>query len=492
MRRAFFRELKPYSRAGIAAALDCDIAHALNAIERLMIRGIVRFRSSSSWDGVDGTDEEGARADELYQFCFVGIVALCDWAIVVYPKYFRSRTPSEDELRQILRVIRRSESWSSIAKLVDDGERAYDRLPVLLALLDLYAEHGVYSNYVEGHELNGPGVIEWGRTIGRHLPVLTDEAPIYIDFETRKTLRDESDFITRLHRAVLTECSRELIETGIGGLLSVEEVLISEEDVDGFGDTEMLAARLERERAVQYVDWKIAILELLERYLLGRQSAIEREDVRSIGTTSFYHVWEIACKVAFGDLLGVRLRDLGIPLAERWRKRGSETLLQIVPRPTWERAKSGGSFIACGDVDTLVPDTVTFREDIDGTRTFCIFDAKYYVPSLRRKMVGQPGLESVTKQFLYQSAYRNFVRAHDFDRVVNAFLVPSCDSELRMLARVSFPEVMGTAKEPLSNFVNMWALPAAIVFDAYLDGSELNAPVWDSLWSQTDSGSLRE
>ena len=483
MRRVLFREMKPYSLANVAATLDCDIADALNAIKRLMFRDIVRFRSSDVQDGTSEIDEKSARADELYQFRFVGLVALGDWAIVVYPKYFRNRMPSDDELRQLLRAIRRSEHWSSVAKLVDDGERTPGRLPILLALLDLYAEHGVYSNYVEDHELNGSGVIEWGRILGRHLPVLADGAPIYIDFETRKTLRNESDFITRLHRAVLTECSRELIGTGIGGLLSISEMLISEEDVDDFGDVETLAARLERERDVQYVDWKISVLGLLECYLLGRQSVLEREDVRSIGTTSFYHVWETACKVAFGDLLDVRLCDLGISLAERWRKRGSKTLLQIVPRPTWERAKSGGGFATCSEVDTLVPDTVTFHEDMDGTRTFCIYDAKYYAPSLRGKMVGQPGLESVTKQFLNQSAYRNFVLAHGFERVVNAFLVPGCDNRLKRLARVSFPEVMGAEKPPFSNYVDMWVLPAVDVFDVYLDVHESDSPIWNSIWT---------
>lgn len=470
MRRVFFREMKPYSLAGVAMALDCDVADALNAVERLMFRGIVRFRGPDAQESTSDTDEEFARADELYQFRFVGLVALDDWAIVVYPKYFRNRMPSEDELRQILQVIRRCENWSSVAKLIDNGENSSDRLPVLLALLDLYAEYGTYSNYVEGYELNGSGVIEWGRTIGRHLPVLTDGTPIYIDFETRKTLRDESDFITRLHRAVLTECSRELSETGLGGLLSVEEVLLSEEDVDSFGDAEMLAARLERERAIQYVDWKIAVLELLERYLLGRESVVEREDIRSIGTTSFYHVWENACKVAFGDLLGVRLRDLGIPLVGRWRERGSETMLQIVPRPKWERVRMDGGFVECGEADTLVPDTVAFREGTDGSQTFCIFDAKYYVPSRRGRMIGQPGLESVTKQFLYQNAYQDFVLDHGFEHVVNAFLIPCSHCELRQIARVSFRAVMGSVKTPFSNFVDMWALPTTEVFEAYLDG----------------------
>lgn len=477
MRRVFFRELKPYALADVATTLDCDIADALNAIERLMLRGIVRFRNPDAQDGANDIDEESARADELYQFRFVGLVALGDWAIVVYPKYFRKRMPSEDELRQILQVIRRCENWSSVAKLVDNGEHSSDRLPVLLALLDLYAEYGAYSNYVEGYELNGSGVIEWDRTIGRHLPVLADGAPIYIDFETRKTLRDESDFITRLHRAVLTECSRELDETGLGSLLSVEEVLISEEDVDGFGDAELLAARLERERAIQYVDWKIAVLELLERYLLGRESAVEREDIRTIGTTSFYHVWEESCKVAFDDLLDVRLRDLDIPLVERWCKRGSETMLQIVPRPKWERARTGGGFAECGKTDTLIPDTVAFREGVNGSRTFCIFDAKYYVPSLRGRMVGQPGLESVTKQFLYQGAYRDFVLDHGFERVVNAFLIPNSDSKLCRIARVSFPEVIGLAEAPFSNYVDMWAIPASEVFAAYLDNFGLETAI---------------
>ena len=481
MRRAFFRELKPYSLAGIAAALDCDIAHALSAIERLMIRGIVRFRSPDAKGGTSDIDEEPARADELYQFRFVGLVALDDWAIVVYPKYFRNCMPSEDELRQILQIIRRCENWFSVAKLIDNGERSSDRLPVLLALLDLYAEYGAYSNYVEGYELNGSGVIEWGRTIGRHLPVLTDGAPIYIDFETRKTLRDESDFITRLHRAVLTECSRELAETGLGGLLSVEQVLLSEEDVDSFGDAEMLAARLERERAVQYIDWKITVLELLERYLLGRESVVEREDLRSIGTTSFYHVWEEACKVAFSDLLGVRLRDLGIPLVGRWRERSSETMLQIVPRPKWERARADGGFAECGEVDTLIPDTVAVHEGMDGSQTFCIFDAKYYVPSRRGRMVGQPGLESVTKQFLYQSAYQDFVLDHGFEHVVNAFLIPASHCGLRQIARVSFLEVMGSVEPPFSNYVDMWALPATEVFEAYLNGHSLDERILQTI-----------
>lgn len=72
-----------------------------------------------------------------------------------------------------------------------------------------YAEHGIYQNFIEGHELNGASSIDWAHTIEKHLPIISDGNPIYIEHEPRKVLRAGANFITRLHKAVLTECSRE-------------------------------------------------------------------------------------------------------------------------------------------------------------------------------------------------------------------------------------------------------------------------------------------
>ena len=130
----------------------------------------------------------------------------------------------------------------------------------------------------------------------------------------------------------------------------------------------------------------------------------------------------------------------------------------------------------------MIPDTVTFVVEDGGERVFCIYDAKYYVPSRSGKMKGQPGLESVTKQLLYQSAYKKFVLAHRFDRVVNVFLVPSDGSELREMARVSFSEVMDEVQPPFSGYVHMWALPAHEVFDAYLRGERIDGGSMRAIW----------
>ncbi len=100
-------------------------------------------------------------------------------------------------------------------------------------------------------------------------------------------------------------------------------------------------------------------------------------------------------------------------------------------------------------------------------------------------MKHQPGLESVTKQFLYQSAYKSFIETHGYDSVVNAFLVPNESQALVKLARVSFFEVMGKTDLPLSDFIDMWALPASRVFEAYLNDERIDGSEFKAIWSRT-------
>lgn len=475
MHKVYVRELRPYSLAALGNKFDCSIPRAKELVGDLMVRGIVRYRTGRKSDPEEA-DAEGAAPDELYQFRFVGILMLGDVVIVAYPKYFRDREPTDDELKIIFRALKSDAGFMAVSTLENDGDRRDDRLPVMLALLELYGEYGEYSNYIEGRELNGNGPIDWNRTIGEHLPVISNKRPVYLEYETHRTLRDDSDYITRLHRAVLTECSREFHEAGIDKLLSLDEVWLSDEEVEDFGDAEVLGRRLERERSTKFADWKLLTLDLLERYLLARENETRSDEVRTFGTTSFYDLWEKACKVAFGDALKTKLGNLRLQIASKYESDKEKTLLEIIPRPQWERWQDDG-YVECGDVDTLIPDTVALEDGLHDKRLFCIYDAKYYVPSLSGKMKHQPGLESVTKQFLYQSAYREFIEAHRFDATVNVFLVPSANDEPINLARVTFDKVMGEEKKPFNNYVNMWSIPARKIFEAYL----ANARVGDSI-----------
>ena len=189
----------------------------------------------------------------------------------------------------------------------------------------------------------------------------------------------------------------------------------------------------------------------------------------------------MACITAFGDELDSMLGKLGFPLKGEWIERKRDTLLGIIESPKWEQRRDE-RYIECDPVATLIPDTIAFATDEDGRRVFAISDAKYYVPEVARKIEKQPGLESVTKQFLYQSAYKDFVLDHGFDYVVNAFLVPSAESELKELARVSFPKIMGEVEPPFSNYIHMWALPASAVFETYLRGERIDTESMKKIW----------
>lgn len=52
---------------------------------------------------------------------------------------------------------------------------------------------------------------------------------------------------------------------------------------------------------------------------------------------------------------------------------------------------------------------------------------KYYNLTLEesRPLSGQPGIESVTKQYLYQLAYQKFISDHEIKRSYNCFLMPT-------------------------------------------------------------------
>ena len=96
---------------------------------------------------------------------------------------------------------------------------------------------------------------------------------------------------------------------------------------------------------------------------------------------------------------------------------------------------------------------------------------------LGERVRGVPGVESVTKQILYQSAYRGFVLDCGFSRVANVFLVPCHGGEARRMGRVVFPGVFDSLGGPFTDGVEMWELPAEAVFECYLRGELIDGDV---------------
>ncbi len=478
MRTLYIRELSFHTPASLARLIHLGTDEAQRYIELLCAHGVLKLRTTDDEKEYDAPHEQPLRGS--YQFVFVGLVLVDDLCIIVYPKYLpaidanKPDTQTSTAMQQIFRVLRkRSGSYSDIAAMTEEGMRANDRLALMLMLLEMYDEYGVYSNYVRTIADNGPGNISWERTIATNLPFVQDNRPIYFDYKTFETDADAADFVMRLHRAVLTECSSFMQDSGLASLLALDEVWLTDAIVEDFGDADFITYRLERERAVQFVTWKQDVIDLLLRYVGEDDSTVRQDTPLCLGTSSFYHVWEEACKVAFNDALGTRLNDLGLELVDSFASMGGLRLIDIIPRPQWSVPTEDGD-TECGEVATLIPDTVLLHDDVDGDSVFAILDAKYYTPELGGIVTGVPGVESVTKQFLYQSAYRGFVLCHGFSRVVNAFLAPSAGGQIEHTGRVRFPGVMAIEEPPFSNVVELYALPARMVFDAYLADTPLD------------------
>ncbi|MBE6468894.1 MAG: LlaJI family restriction endonuclease [Coriobacteriaceae bacterium] len=278
----------------------------------------------------------------------------------------------------------------------------------------------------------------------------------------------------RLPRSARDGKSRTLPDSDIGsGRIPGRTPCNAEASSEDFGDADFITYRLECERTVQFVTWKQDVIDLLLRYVGEDDSTVRQDTPLCLGTSSFYHVWEEACKVAFDDALGKRLTELGVELAAPFDAIGGTKLIDVIPRPQWT-VPAGNGEEGCGDVATLIPDTVLLHHDRAGNSVFAILDAKYYTPELGANVSGIPGVESVTKQFLYQNAYRKFVLAHEYGHVVNAFLAPSAGDAIEHTGRVRFPGVIADEEPPFSNVVELYALPADMVFDAYLAGAMLD------------------
>lgn len=115
---------------------------------------------------------------------------------------------------------------------------------------------------------------------------------------------------------------------------------------------------------------------------------------------------------------------------------------------------------------TFIPDLVTFHEDI-----FIILDAKYYnIKFEENTLTGEPGLESITKQYLYELAYHEFIGSCGFKCVKNGFLFPTYDSEVNNKGYVELKILSDLGLENIQVIM----LPAREMNQLYLDNKKMD------------------
>lgn len=467
----FLREQKRYSQKELLEIFDCSEEQLDLIISKLKEFGILKIvrKSSPQLNMSDLVDEcveiipvEAIGKDYYYVFLFVGILIVASRIIKCYPKYLCNVDNPIKELQVVCKVIEKYSSKEQIIYILNDytGNSSFNLLAVLLFLMHDYFENGIYNNSKNIFETNGSGEVFWDKTINETFSILSNNRPYYIEIQTKKRVNNDFDYFKRLHECILTLISKELMEADLLSLFELTPIELTDECLTEFGDREYILYRLENELNIQFNTRKQLVLKGIYSYIKHGGQLDYRDGFSFFGTNSFNLVWECVCSEILNNQLNMTLGQLRLPITLNKEYNLQTKLINLIEKPFW-------SIINEEAKDTFTPDLITICNN-----QFYIFDAKYYTPNFKPGELpkGQPGIESISKQYLYQLAYKKFIDAHGFEGVKNCFLLPTEEDTIIDLGEVSMKMFSNLGLEN----IKVRCIPANIAYDYYLLGKKLD------------------
>lgn len=477
---SYVREQKRYTKNDLKDIFSFADNEVERFIKNLKAFGVLKSvkngndqmeMSELTEEDIEITDDTAESGDCLYVFTYVGIITCGSRIIKVYPKYLLTERDHLESMKQVLKVLERySRSEKQIINVFNgDGDnRSFNMLAVILYLLNDYYEYGIYTNSEDIIEVNGDGDILWGKTIDESFALLQDNKPYYMELYTGRTVDDDMDYFKRLHECILTDCSEQLHTAQIDILFDIDQIILSEEKLEDFGDTDYILERIQKELNIQFNTRRQILLKTLYAYVAQNRRLLENNDgISMFGTTAYHAVWENVCAEVFDNKLKTSLGKLNmsVPLSKEYTP--SDMLIEIIEKPVWKGPDTEEKKAS----DTLIPDLISIPK-IGNEDYFLIFDAKYYNLRLEKgkTLGGNPGVGDVTKQYLYQLAYKKFIKAHNIAVVKNCFLMPTEKNEIidKGTAKMEMLEALG-----LEN-IQIRLMPAAMMYEYYLTQQKID------------------
>ena len=469
----FIREQKRYTQIELSSLFGRSVEKAVPIIRKLKEYNVLKtVRASAAQKDLSDLSEEdievadvvGGETEYYYVFTFVGVIVVSDIVIKCYPKYLLHQESPREELKQVIKVIEKYNSKEQIVRMFNDRSenKSFNLLAVFLFLLHDYYENGLYSNTEDIIECNGTGEILWGKTINETFALISGNRPYYTELQTKKRISDDYDYFKRLHETVLTIASKELENSDLLDLFELSPIDLSDQVVSDFGESEYILYRIDTELATQFNTRKQLVLKTLYAYINNNGSLYDTDALSLYGTNCFNLVWEDVCAEIMDNKLNSRLDTLKLPVPLKDTYSAKCKLIDLIEKPFWSITEHSAN-------DTLTPDLVSISVN-EADSVFVIFDAKYYNAILEKGVApkGQPGIESITKQYLYQLAYTDFITDHHFGKVENCFLLPTDQERVIDKGEVSMEMLH---KYPLEN-IKIRLLPAQIAYSLYLSGGK--------------------
>lgn len=194
MTKGFFRERKHYSLQEITDNLiNINMEETRRIVGILKKYGVVKAVKKNRPDFDDLSNEDIVLTDVIdsssdieYIFDYVGVVVIEGQVFKCYPKYIKSTEHLFENLKQVLKVIKKYNASEQLIYLFngEDDSKIFNRLAVSIHLLETYYADGLYTNQKEIIETNGEGEILWDKTINETFAIIQNNKPYYVELQT--------------------------------------------------------------------------------------------------------------------------------------------------------------------------------------------------------------------------------------------------------------------------------------------------------------------
>lgn len=405
---------------------------------------------------------------DTYQFKYVGVLIIEESVINCYPKYITHEDNIKTDFKQVLNVIKKYKKLHEDFSYENDELEnvSFNILSLMLFFIEDYYENGIYTNIENILEINGNGEINWDKTINDNFAIIKNNKPYYTELHTKYKIDDLYDYFRLLHEYIITECSKRLENSNLLDYLDLMPIELSDKTLDDFGDLDFILNKLEKELNIEFNTHKQKLLKSMHAYLSNKNSFTNENFLTLYGTASYHVIWEEMCSQVFNNKLNKKLNDIINP-NEKYSS--NIRLIDVIEKPNWI-SNYGFNILA----DTYIPDLITFFKG-----NFIIFDAKYYNLIFEKdKLRGQPGIESISKQYFYELAYKDFINTvsikgeknKNVKGVKNAFLFPTCSDKIENKGYVELEMLSSLGLENIQIIM----LPAKEINQLYLNNKKMD------------------
>ena len=270
----FVREQKRYSKKELLDLFSIDENYFIKFVKTLKFHGVLKIvdKTPNQKTRADLTDEDinllGVdinNDDYLYVFTFVGIITIDNIVIKSFPKYLLKKQEPLDEMKEIIKVLTKFNYENNIINFYSGygNHKEFNLLSLCLYLINDYYENGIYVNIENIIETNGEGEILWDNTINETFALIIRNKPFYTELKTKNIFYNDMDYITRLHKYILSDCYKILKKANLLELFEMDYVILSDEELSDFGDEDYIMYMLQKELNVQFSTRKQTLLKTL-------------------------------------------------------------------------------------------------------------------------------------------------------------------------------------------------------------------------------------